>query len=192
MPDDIPRISLSPEVNDLVRQAEQALDEQYRKSDIVGDEVAGMFRAMSLMLKAQHRLFVDGSLTTNAAIDRLKMPVIDDGALYRAVNRGIEAHATSAIYALNLRNIIYAVAGIVAAIAVAAGGGYWSGRVSAQTELLEVSPLPPLPAGDLARWLHIIALNKNVSSYACEMRPQTSGEACALVIWTKPPTPGGK
>ena len=68
-------VTLAPETSAAVRSAQQALEQEASKAEAVNDPTGPTLRALSLVMGACHKLFVDGSMTIGSLIATARQPV---------------------------------------------------------------------------------------------------------------------
>lgn len=152
--------SLAPEAGASVRAAQEALEQEARRADAVGDPTASMLRAMAQTVGATHRTLVEATLTLGKQIEAVHQP-IPEVTLRNAIIQGIGVYAQDMIGALNLRTAL-AAAGVALVLMVASfGGGYW--------------------------WHGSQQLIAGVSAGQQECHEQHGGTVCLIPIWTKLP-----
>ena len=120
--------TLAPETEVTVREALAALDQII--ADAPGDPIRYPLMVLRTHLEAEHRLFVDGALTINAAVEAAKRPINEDDLhrIERASSQGAVQgahHHAVAFVAEQARKRLYEYVSIgIVAIIVAFGGGW--------------------------------------------------------------------
>lgn len=126
-----PAASLTPEASDAIRAAQEALQAEAGKAELVSDPIAGTLRALSLMLGGLHKLFIDGTAALGRQIEDSQRQPVGDADLRWAIGAAAtgEKRAMEPARAANWRMIAIAVAGGLAFGALCAGGGWaWRGQ----------------------------------------------------------------
>jgi hypothetical protein len=161
-----PTRTLAPETGAAVRAAQEALEREAARVEVVNDPLGPVLRAVALALGACHRLYVDGSLTmARLAQDITSKPPIEKDEMRLSILNGIRATAGGAVRAITIRNWLLAACVLVGSnLMTAAAMWWWHPGVPVVQQLL-VS----LPAAD----------------ERCEERD--GGQVCYRPRWTKLP-----
>ena len=124
MPDSAPNLGLAAEIADVVAAGRAELERVETISGLQNDPLRFAFRALSVHLDTLHKLLLDSILTLRENIEAARLPVRDD-ELRNAVIMGVSAHASDVVRALNWRNLLMGLAGLVVLMVASAAGGYW-------------------------------------------------------------------
>ena len=157
---------LAPETGAAVHAAQEALEREAARVELVNDPIRPILHAVSLALGACHRLYVDGSLTmARLAQDSSSKPPIDKDEMRLSILNGIRATAGGAVRAITVRNWLLAACVLLGSNLMTAGAMLWWHPGAPVVQQLIVS----LPAAD----------------ERCEERD--GGQVCYRPHWTKLP-----
>lgn len=191
---------MSEEVAGTVDAALAQLDRAAAEASVHEDPLQLPFTALAAFLRAQRQLYADAGVSLGRHLEAARQPVRDD-EFSRAVTKGISAHATKAVDAINWRSTLWStVTGLVLAGVGFAAGAWWqhdiaSAQLAAAQSVIVAAHdgFPPgMRARDVALWQDLIRMNPNAEAVlrSCQPLPQAKGgSACALPVWTMLPSP---
>jgi hypothetical protein len=181
-------VTLAPETGVAVHAAQQALEQEAIKAEAVNDPTGPTLRALSLVMGACHKLFVDGSMTIGSLIATARQPVAPE-EMRVAVAQGIRASASGAVRALNIRNILIASGVLVGSNVLTAGAVYWwaGSNLQAAVAVLDIR----LSASGSQSWRNLMEANpgKLIDRERGPCSAQNGGVACQFNLWTTPAAP---
>ena len=164
-----------------LRDAQAALERAALRAEHNQDETGAWLRAQAVAIGALRQALANFTASNAALVEKAKQP-IDNDTLRFAVIKGIEAHATASVRAINARNTILAVSALLVVAAIAFAGGW----LTAQNQLVTVPELSAaIRAKDASTWVKIIDQNPRIADCNRLRISNPSGEACG--VWVKPP-----
>jgi hypothetical protein len=171
------------EPDETIRDALATLDQVIAEAAVYGDPIRHPLMALRVHLRAQQRLFVDGTLALRQQIEAAKQPLNDADLqrLVQAAARGAERQAGELVRAASWRTFVLAVAGVVVFGVVCTAGGWLWARSSASIAVAGIERRLTGPAA--AQWRMLIELN-DIGQVARTCAPQGGRTACTYAFWT--------
>jgi hypothetical protein len=182
--------ALAPEATAGLRAAQASLEQEAARLASINDPVAPMIGVFAEAAKAQHRLAVDSSLKGQKQQEAVAQ-LIQDGRKpwsrdeMRALVMQLDQTLLYRWTQFNRAGIAIGVAVTMLFGGISGVAGWWFGgrpyvQVPAQLAAALKGP-------DAAMWINLIRLNDiGKTERVCET--QGGGTACAISLWTKPPT----